>query len=165
MNIQESPPDCLTGRCIIRPARPDDLPDLLQCGVEFLEAGAQTYAVSPNPEELRGILVRFLAHPDMCVLVAERDGEILGGLVGTLTQLWFAPTVSVAAELAWFVRAHARGGAAAVRLLRAFESWAATRHVAYVTVSCIPSLKGDAVATLFARAGYHEAERAFLRRI
>jgi GNAT superfamily N-acetyltransferase len=149
----------------IRPATLADVPAMIRCGCEFLEAARQTYGVTPDPAELGRILAAFVAHPAICALVVEERGDILGGIVGALAAPWFAPQARFAREECLFIREPSRGGPAAVRLIHAFERWAKAHGARHVVLSSITAVKGEAVGTLFARLGYVESERAYGKEI
>lgn len=106
---------------MIRPATPDDLPRLLELGAAMhAESRFRTVAFSRGKvEKLLGNLMQGAG----CVLVAERDGEIIGGFAGGLTPYYFSEEL-MATDLALFVSSDRRGGIAAVALIRSFIEWA-----------------------------------------
>lgn len=150
----------------IRRATLEDLPGLLRCGEGFLQEAAGAYAAPIDPTVLERIVPALLAHPEKtCVFVAERDRTIVGFLLGTVGVLWFAPQVRVAKEEAWYVQADARGGSAALRLLRAFEAWATGQGIRHAAMSAIDPLHGGTVGKFLGRQGYALTEHVYLKEV
>lgn len=67
---------------------------------------------------------RGLANRNPGLIVAERDGQLVGMAVVTIGEHFFSPALT-ATVLLLYVAPEARGGAAAVKLLRALRRWAA----------------------------------------
>ena len=61
--------------------------------------------------------------PDRFFKLAVRGGDVLGGFLGCTFVPFFADSL-LARDLGWWVKESSRGGAAAILLLQAFESWA-----------------------------------------
>lgn len=74
-------PDSSTGPAPIRPARPDDVPGILELVRELARYEREPDAVRTTPEMLRQAL--FGDAPSVFAHVAERDGELVG------LALWF----------------------------------------------------------------------------
>jgi len=67
---------------------------------------------------------RGLANRNPGLIVAERDGRLVGMAVVTIGEHFFSPALT-ATVLLLYVAPEARGGTAAVKLLRALRRWAA----------------------------------------
>lgn len=106
---------------MIRQAKKEDIPCLLELG-EAMHAGSRFRDISFSHEKVTRLL-DWLVAGDGCLLVAERDGEIIGGFAGGLTQYYFSEE-TMATDLALFISQDRRGGIAAVSLVRAFIEWA-----------------------------------------
>ena len=74
-------------------------------------------------EVFRRVFERALRKEDHCLLQAELDGRLIGGLAGVVSPHFHSPAVG-ASLLVWFVVREHRGSSAAVKLLRAFGRWA-----------------------------------------
>ena len=116
-----------------------------------------------DPERLAGSLRGLLDMPLGLVLVAEHDGEIVGGLMGLLTPLWFNQSATVASEVAWWVDPQYRGGAAGVRLLYTFEAWAKERGAAAVCLSDLVLDGEQPAGSLIDKLGYTLVERSHVK--
>ena len=101
----------------IRPARLDDVPALVELGAQFLNASPYADYVSISGGELADTLADLIESDHALVLVAsvaqslDKPAVIIGGLVGALAPMWFAPTFLMAVEMAWFVSPKHRGTA------------------------------------------------------
>jgi L-amino acid N-acyltransferase YncA len=79
---------------------------------------------------------RALANGNPGLILAERDGELVGMAVVMLGEHFFSPALTATVQLL-YVAPKARGGTAAVKLLRALRRWAAQNgaHDLHVNVT------------------------------
>lgn len=149
---------------MIRKATLDDLDKLAAMGKEFLDFGP--YAAEFGADDMQQALKNIISSDFGRVFVYEVKGQIYGGLIAVLLSPWFSRSITVAAELAWWVDPAMRGSPAAVRLMAAFEAWAADNHANYVVVSDMISRKGEwAAAQLVDRLGYKVSERTHVKEL
>ena len=106
---------------MIRQATKEDITRLLKLG-EAMHAESRFRDISFSREKVTRLL-DWLISGNGCLLVAERDGEIIGGFAGGLTPYYFSEE-KMATDLALFVSQDRRGGIAAVALVRSFIEWA-----------------------------------------
>jgi GNAT superfamily N-acetyltransferase len=106
---------------VIREATYDDVPDLVELGVRFIETGKYRDKIATNPEALAHMMMGLINNPYGLLLILEKDSRIIGmfGAVATLSPYSAEPVVM---ELFWYVAPESRGGG--VRLLRKAENWA-----------------------------------------
>ena len=145
----------------IRKATPDDIPRLMVMGEQF--AKYAPFDVEFSPEGAAAFVAGLMEIG--LVLVAEQDGEILGGILGALTPMWYSPSNLMASELAWWVAPEHRGGRAALQLLRAFEDWAKASGAKVITMSDLRIGEDYPAGPLFERMGYRVLERAHIKEI
>jgi hypothetical protein len=100
-----------------------------------------------------------LIEPDRLCLVFEQGGVARGVLAAQAGTHHLAP-VKVASEIVWWIDPAWRGRAA-LKMLAAYEAWAAERGCAYV--SMVGLGRYPAPAELYARRGYEPVELHFLR--
>lgn len=150
---------------MIRKAVPEDLDTLIQMGERFFAYSRFANVVAFDRETVRASLDALIGSDTSLVLVAVVDGQIIGGIAGTLAPLWFAPGMLSATEFAWWIDEAHRGGVSAVRLLRAFEQWAKTRGAAVVSMSDLVIDGQTPAGSLFDRLGYVVVERSHVKRI
>lgn len=155
--------------CTIRPARSEDLDALADMGAQFFAYSAFAKAVPYDRDAARAAIASYaapgtmLTAPSGVVLVAEADGEIVGGLVGFIGPMWFNPSARIATELAWWVAESHRGGTAAIKLYRAFEAWADEQGADVIVMSDLVIDGETPAARLFEKLGYATVERAHIK--
>lgn len=107
---------------VIRHASASDTEALIALGLAFVRDSPYTAHVAENPEQIGKVIAFLLAQPNSTILVAERDGAVIG-LIGLamVPHLWSG--VLTVSELAYYVHPDHRG-TVGIRLLKAAEAWA-----------------------------------------
>lgn len=143
----------------IRRATQADVLPLAAMGREFILASGFCKTLGASPKcDLAGVLAVLVENPAACVFVADDDGRVVGGIVAMEAPLWFDQDTIVASELAWWVDPqHRKCG---LRLLDAFEAWAADRGLATTVSDIVASADASKV---YERRGYSCVERSFAR--
>lgn len=160
-------------RIDVRPATIDDIPAIAAQGEKFLRASPYSGMVIVDPvsmeQALRGLLqcgavfVAEEAEEVGSTLLGSR--QIVGGCLGVLTSMWFAPHVSVAAELAWWLEPKYRHGTTGLRLLRMFEGWGIAKGAHLITVSSLGDSDISRESQLIEAFGYKMTERAYVKEV
>ena len=97
---------------------------------------------------------RMVAEPErVCGLVAWSWGQIVGLMVGFVSEPYFGPGC-LASDLALFVPENVRGGLIAAALIRRFEAWAQARGASEVQLGITTGVHHDRTAALYARLGF-----------
>jgi GNAT superfamily N-acetyltransferase len=111
----------------IRFATQQDIPSLIGIGHIAHAESTQSRFVF-NPQRLTAQLEACLnpPNPKYCLLVAEREGQLIGAIWGYIDQHYFSDA-KVATELMFFVHPDFRGSPVAFRLLLAYRKWAENR--------------------------------------
>jgi len=107
---------------MIRNATTEDLPRLLELG-EAMHAESRYSIMNFDREKVAGLLTTLMTTDTGFLMVAEKDGRIIGGFAGIVSEHWFSHD-KLASDIALFIEQDARGGMTAPRLLRAFLTWA-----------------------------------------
>ena len=110
-----------TPNSTVRLATPDDLFDVMVLCRSFSKEAPEAYR-GFNAEKLQINLLAAIDADNTEVFVLENNGDIVGILIGMVTELMFNNTV-VASELAWYVDKDHRG-LGSLRLVKAYEEWA-----------------------------------------
>lgn len=140
-----------------RRATVDDIAQLVALG-RAMHAESR-YADLPFDEGvLATTLTQMLA--DQFVYVVERDGVLLGGMVGCLYPSWFGPGL-MASDLALFVASDRRGGMAAAQLVAAFKAWAAAMDALEVTCGVTTGVHEAATDKLYRRCEFAPSGTAY----
>ena len=148
--------------CLIRTAEHGDLERLVHLGVRFLTTTpAYCTLLRPDPERLYVLLETALTLGLGTVLVAEVDGEVVGGLVYVILPNPISGEAT-AEEIAWFVAPEHRTSSIGPRLLVAGESWCAANGA--TTIKMIAPA-GSEVGRFYARRGYVAVETAYAKQV
>lgn len=144
-------------------ARVVDLLRASRAGAEFDRPDGQTGFCFPFvPEYAARIFSRYQRGPGTICLVHDVSGVAQGILMAHAFEHDFGP-VRLAQERVWWIDPAHRGGTAAMRMLDAYEKWAAEQGCKYVGMAGM----GDdpAVMALYTRRGYRRAETHCLKAI
>lgn len=112
---------------MIRPAILADIPRLVDLG-ELMHAEAPNYRDIAFSRQKVALQLTHLVTRDGVVLVSEKDGVVVGGIAGGITEYWFS-LEKFGFEYAFFLTKEARHGITAVRLQRAFKTWCGLKGV------------------------------------
>lgn len=137
---------------MIRPATPADIPAMLALG-EAMHAESRYGRLGWCAPKVCGLLDHLIASDDGLALVAERDGVIVGGFLGMVSEHYFSRD-KVATDFALFIAPDRRGGLAAPRLLQAYREWAQARGAVSVQVGVTTGVNTETTARLFERGGF-----------
>lgn len=96
------------------------------------------------------------------VLVAEREGQLLGFIAGVITPHMFNPNIRVLAETFWWVAEEHRGSRAGLMLLNEFMDYG-TANCDWITFALEHHSPVDEKCLL--RRGFHLQERSYLMEV
>lgn len=137
---------------MIRRATQDDLPRLLELAAA-MHAESRFRIYRFVPEKVSVLLEQAIGGQlPSVVLVAERDGAVVGGIVGLCTEQWFSDQL-VAQDLAIFMEPRHRGGMAAARLIGAFVEWATEQGAVTTELGINTGVEVERTALLYGRLG------------
>lgn len=112
---------------MIRPASLSDIPRLVDLG-ELMHAESPNYRDIPFSREKVALQMTLLVTRDGVVFVSEKNGVVVGGIAGGVTEYWFS-LEKFGFEYAFFLTREARHGITAIRLQRAFKTWCGLQGV------------------------------------
>lgn len=146
----------------IRPATRDDVLQIAALGMRFISK--LKLDSRPDVERVAASVGAVLNDKNGVGFVFEKEGQVVGFLLGLAVPIWFDVLDWSAIELAWWVAEDHRGGREAVEMVRAFEAWAARMNVHRVVLSDIEFLdQAQPAGPLIERLGYTLHERAFVK--
>lgn len=137
---------------MIRTATYDDVPALLALG-EAMHTESRYAALPWDAAKVSALIESLIESPDGLAMVAVRDGEIVGGFLGSIDEHYFS-RARVACDYALFVRPDRRGGLLAIQLLEAYVGWAKVSGAALIQAGITTGVNVDAASRLFAVAGF-----------
>lgn len=150
---------------MIRHATTDDIPALIKCGREFFAEAAVLGGcnVRFSEHKLAATLADIIGKEGAIVLVAEYDGEIVGGLAAVAFPYYFADGMT-AQELFWWIDPARRGGLTGIKMLHMVESWA--RELGCDTLTMIAIAIPDSPASrIYLREGFKVLEAHFMKEL
>lgn len=110
---------------MIRPATHDDLGALLVLA-EQMHGESRFARRRFSLDKMARLFTTLIDSEDGLVLVAERNGEIVGGFAGYVAEDWFGPDL-MSGDFGLFISEQARGGSTAARLIKTYSAWARSR--------------------------------------
>ena len=144
----------------IREAEEKDLISCLLLFKEFFKESKITVTWSQN--KVVNVFKSSLNNPNIVLLIAEFENEIVGFIAGTIMQPLFSEEI-VSTELAWFVTQEHRGSTAALRLFKTFEEWSKKNKAVLISVSDIEDINN--LSTFYNKKGYKKTETTYTKRI
>jgi hypothetical protein len=125
---------------------------------QFMAFTPYSHVLMATDDEITATIQHFIRHAK--VLVAEIDGTITGLICAVLSPAWYAPSHTIATELAWWVAPEHRKGTTAIRLIQAFEQWAKDSGASMISMTNLQISDGGAVEKMLSRMGYTMTEQA-----
>lgn len=143
---------------MIRDATVNDIPALLDMGMRFHAGSAYAKLIEPSRLAVQATLKSLIELPIGCVIVDERDGALVGAILGVLVP-HFITGQQIATELSWWVDPEHRG--AGLRLMERLEEWARDRGAKFITMVEPP--ENPRVGQLYERHGYMLLEKSYMK--
>lgn len=136
----------------IRPAVLADLPSIMTLAHEM--HAESEFRVQPMSEvRAANLVAAMIQDEDGIVLVAVKDGEIIGGVVGVVCDHWFSEC-RVAYEHAVFLTQPERGGRTAIRIVKAFCEAAKERGALRAEMGITTGVHPERTGRLYEHCGF-----------
>ena len=143
---------------MIRLATEEDTFDLLVLTKNFMKEAGGFFRFSKDKVET--FLKSSLGNPDSVIIVAEHDGQVVGMLIGFVTEHPFIDT-RVATEIGFYVSPEHRGGRKAIRLAKAFEEWAMSKSADDLVLGDVKAIKD--LSGFYNKLGYTPTEGLYVK--
>lgn len=137
---------------MIRPATFFDAPAMLDLG-ERMHAESTGLRLSFSRDQASDTLRTLMTSEAGFVWVAERNGKLVGFMLGAAFQQWFTKDV-VASELALYVSPAFRGTLIGASLVKRFTSWARGIGAKQITSGISTGVDVENTAKLYEALGY-----------
>jgi GNAT superfamily N-acetyltransferase len=138
----------------IRPATESDRFPLFKLAVAMHEE-TDFKSLDFDPQRALHNLGAWMHDDRNLMLVAERDGEIVGMMAANTNMPWFSSDL-IASEDLLFVREDCRGSPIGYRLMRAFMGWARTMKVKHIRAGFSTGKPGKSAGRLYEVMGFHK---------
>lgn len=137
----------------IRPATHDDVDTLVDMGEMLHNESPRWSRIRYSREKVRALVTRLVSEPYGLALVAEKDGQIIGGLIATALPHWSSDDV-IAEERSLFMRPEHRGSFSALRLVCAFRCWSELRGAVWADAGSTTGVDPEITARLYEASGF-----------
>jgi GNAT superfamily N-acetyltransferase len=149
---------------MIRPATPEDIPEIARLGGRFHAQAEWGDIFSYSVEDCAKSLEQFLQSEAFICLVAD-EGGVVGMAAGAVSPVYFNHAHRSGEELFWWVDPANASHGIGLRLLDALEAAAKAKGCESWQMKSIARLNGDRMAKLYARRGYRASEHTFIKRL
>lgn len=149
---------------MIRPARIDDCAEIARLGEIFHAEAAWGDVCDYRQGDCQATLERMCEAPETILLVAERDGDLIGMAGGLISMLYFNHAHLTGQELFWWIDPQERGSIG-LRLLEALENEARARGCQSWAMIALDKVDPERTARIYERRGYRASERSFIKRL
>lgn len=150
---------------MIRNATAEDIPAILVLGEAFFnEAGWPRLASWDGPSTATFLTSLIEGKITGGLIVAERDGEIIGMAAYLLFPFYCNFAETMAQEVFWYAKPEKRLGTG-LAMLNEIERQAAERGAKIMVMAAVSGLRDEALARFYQRRGYSSGEVTFMKRI
>lgn len=137
---------------MIRNATLQDIPALVSLG--WLMHEESIYAPFDYDTEKVSKMIEALVTTRFGIaLVAEQDGTVIGGMIGTVVEHWFGSD-TVASDLALFIDPQHRAGRTGLKLIKRYIETAQEKGASQIMLANSTGYQSDRVANLFESMGF-----------
>ena len=144
---------------MIRSATRQDIPALLAHGLAM--HSESRYRILPwDNDKVAGLIDWLIDSPDGLAVVAENDGRIVGGMLGSVDAHYFSQSM-IAQEYAVFIEPGLRGSLMGVLLYKHYTDWAQSRGAVLIQVGVTAGIANDKVGAMLRTLGYGEVGQLY----
>lgn len=144
----------MTSDVLIRHAAPEDLGAIHDMGARFHASTCYADLIPVCLDSFLDTITTLATAPRGVVLVAERDGHVIGMAAAFANPHWFNAKHLAGQELFWWVEPEHRGSRAGALLMAGLENWAAGVGCKTFSMASTANLKPASLSRLYARRGY-----------
>ena len=137
-----------------KPFEVERLRDILQLGIAMQQEG--DYAAVPFDIEqaAKSILAMVINNPNGFGLLAYTDaGEAVGMIAGSISPYFFSQG-ALASDFVWYVKPEYRGSRTAIKLLKAFRSWAEENSASELYMGVTTNVSAGRTGDMLQRMGF-----------
>jgi len=150
---------------IVREAVEADLPIYVQLSADFHAASPMQRVCQFEPEGFKEFVLAAIDNPDICILLAELNGEIVGITAGIIYPLYFSPSHKVSQELWWWLTPAARGSGVGNKMFKHLQLWSKERGAKTIFMIALEDERAEKMEKVYCRAGFEPMERTFMKGI
>ncbi len=144
---------------MIRYAEESDIEQLLLLALQ-MHAESRYSALEFSIDKTYDFFMSCISNPDYLLLVAEEDGQLIGGFAG-YTFAHYCSDDICAGDFALYMQPDKRGGFAAYRLIKLFMGWAKMKGAKLIHLGTTTGIDAEGVAKLYERIGFKQVGGIF----
>lgn len=143
---------------MIRPAQMADTARIVEIG-EAMHQESAYRSIPYSRDKVLG-LMRSMIQGAGVVFVAEKGGEIVGGIAGGVSAHWFGDEL-YGYELGLFVLPEHRHGLVAMKLLLAWKNWCKEQGARSLRMGITTGVNVEGTARFYRHMGFQDAGNLF----
>lgn len=140
---------------MVEPGKPEDVPGLVELGRQMVAESPRWSRLPYSAERVGRTLNSLMASSDGLVLVARRDGVLVGAILAICEANWMSDQ-PICQELALFVAPHCRGSMTACRLISGMYAWANIKGAAWCEAGVSTGVNVERTAALYRHLGFKQ---------
>ncbi|HBW3217543.1 TPA: GNAT family N-acetyltransferase [Klebsiella pneumoniae] len=140
---------------MIRNATAGDIPALIELGTRMYLESRYSQNSPFDADKCAELAQSLIYSSSGCVLVAEKDGHVIGWLGGGIAEQFFSRQL-MAFEYGLFVAPEHRGGSAGPRLACAFIDWSKEHGAAVINMGITTGVHAERTGQLYSRLGLQQ---------
>jgi hypothetical protein len=137
---------------MIRAAEHADIERVVDLG-QMLHEASTFSAVAFSRKKVTN-LMHSLIDGAGALFVAERDGELIGGIAGGVSLYWFSDTDKLAFDYAFFIDPTKRNGITALKLIAALKIWARGQGARELKMGITTGMNVEQMSEFYLMAGF-----------
>lgn len=149
---------------MVRLATLEDVPRMVELGELFYTA-AEMQAIPYNPKSTEFLFIEMIKSALCVVLVLEKDGQIIGGIGGTISPATYNFDVMVMLENFWFIHPDFRGGKGSIELFYQLETAAKNKGAFQLIMGAFNHLKINPLDRIYTKRGYRQTETLYVKEL
>ena len=149
----------------VREATESDLSEYVKLSADFHAASPMQKVCEFEPEGFKEFVLAAIDNPDICILLAELNGEIVGITGGIVYPLYFSPSHKVSQELWWWLTPAARGSGVGNKMFKHLQLWSKERGAKTIFMIALEDERAEKMEKVYCRAGFEPMERTFMKGI
>lgn len=146
--------------CLVRQANLGDLYQLMDIAEAMHHESPRYSALEFSKEKMQALYIKLIEQDNCLMLVADKDGEVVGGLGGAISEGWFT-TDLIASEFGVFLIPEHRGGITAARMIKQFIDWAKWNGAKMINLGISTGIHTEETAKLYRSLGLKQCSIGF----
>ena len=144
----------------IRVGDTDDIPSMIALGKKLHEESPRFMGMDYSEKKLFELGKVVAGQGGL--FIAEYDGEIVGMVVGLISEHFFGHDL-MASDLTFYIHKDHRGGTLGVRLMKQFEAWAKCMGARVISLGISTEIDAKRTGDLYRRIGYRTRGEMFVK--